>query len=54
MNEEFIYSIGEALLSEDEILDVSYPKIDIPDFLFVTLKDGNKLKLSLSVEKLEA
>ncbi len=54
MNEEFIYSIGEALLSEEEILEISYPKIDIPDFLLVTLKNGNKLRLSLTVEKQQA
>lgn len=54
LNEEFIYSIGEALLSEEEILEISYPKIDIPDFLLVTLKNGNKLRLSLTVEKQQA
>jgi len=45
---DLIYSIGETILLEvKEIKRVNYPKSEFPDMLYLELRGGEKLELSL-------
>ena len=48
MNKELIFMIGEAILLEvEDVKDVTYPKGENPDKLFIELEGGNCYELTL-------